>query len=131
MFCDYTLQLHYIVLQLHCTVPTILLNQTPADIELYFSGTSIMRTPLVSRCPNFGGGFRYISGRRGNACSCSCATKARSRALPLCAIARKDNQKLELCSPVARIFRRGGSWMSNLYAYKTRGVWGHAPPGNF
>ena len=37
------------------------------------------------------------------------------------------------CSrPAARIFRRGVTWMSKFaWAYKTRGVWGHTPSGNF
>ena len=46
-----------------------------------YSGTSIMRTPLVlpkvswvKRCPDFGG-FRYISGRRCNAYSCCWALR--------------------------------------------------------
>ena len=40
--------------------------------------------------------------------------------------------------PVARIFRRGVTWASNVYVCMhkhgrvvTRGIWGHAPPGNF
>ena len=47
-----------------------------ATVLPVYSGTSIMRTPLVpskvswvTRCPYFGG-FRYISGRRDNAYSC-------------------------------------------------------------
>ena len=72
-----------------------------------YSGTSIMRTPLVpsevswvKRCPYFEG-FRYISGRRGNAYSCRWALRRRrSRALPSCTMVRKDNQRLELCVPV-------------------------------
>ena len=41
-----------------------------------------------------------------------------------------------ICRSVSRIFRRGFIWMSDVYvmhayACKTRGVWGHGPPGNF
>ena len=40
------------------------------------------------------------------------------------------------CRPVARIFRRGVTWRSDVYAmhkhaWKTREVWGHASRGNF
>ena len=35
--------------------------------------------------------------------------------------------------PIARIFRRGVAWMSDLpkHAKLGGGSWGHAPPGNF
>ena len=36
----------------------------------------------------------------------------------------------EQSRPVARIFRRGVTWMSGLYKHaRLGGVWGHAPPG--
>ena len=39
-------------------------------------------------------------------------------------------------SPVARICRRGVTWVSDVHVYMLKhtrlwGVWGHAPPGKF
>ena len=48
------------------------------------------------RRPDFGG-FRCIFGRRGKQLCVPSATKARSRALPFCTLARKADQRLVLC----------------------------------
>ena len=40
----------------------------------------------------------------------------------------KQRYRANYSGPVTRIFQRGVTWTSD---YKTRGVWGHAPPGNF
>ena len=59
--------------------------------------------------------------------------------------ARRDENKLAPSRGVARIFQRGGSQrqssqvdllgkseiLSRRRRHPTRGVWGHAPPGNF
>ena len=68
-------------------------NPHNSEVKVY-SGTSIMRTPLVpsqvscvKMCPYFEG-FQYISGRHGVLVLFS-PTKVRLRALPCCTVSRK------------------------------------------
>ena len=90
--------------QIHITVPHHPHFKTKKPD---YSGNSIMRTPLVpskvswvERCPYFGG-FWYISGGHGNGYSCRWALRRRRSRSPLCCtMARKINQRLELCVPV-------------------------------
>ena len=50
----------------------------------------------------------------------------------LCIARAAVNENVCMYKPVARIFRRGVTWMSNLHKHTRLGrVWGHAPPGNF